>query len=238
MKQTQKILQRLEEAIKILKYNNIIKTNQDIVNDLGYNKSTISSILKGRYPVSHLFIDKFCNTYKIINKNCLLTGEGEMIYTEISESKKKRIPLYSDAVTIGGANEMAASVEGTSKVDEWIDTGDWFRDATAAVRHYGNSMIEYPSGCILALKEVCDRTLIIPGRDYVIETNEYRVTKRIKLNKNKTSITAYSTNEEKFDDGTLIHEPFEIEFNAIHKIFLVLGYVVKNFGSGIVYSKK
>ena len=114
----------------------------------------------------------------------------------------------------------------------------WFKEATAAVRHYGDSMVEYPSGCILALKEVNDRLLIIPGRDYVIETSEYRVTKRIKRSKNNGCIVLYSTNEDKYNDGSLVHEPFEVEINEIKRLFLVLGYVVKNFGSGIVYSKK
>lgn len=120
-----------------------------------------------------------------------------------------------------------AILEAVSQPTEYNDTGDWFRNATAAIRHYGESMVECPTGCILALKEVYDRELIIPGRDYVIETSEYRVTKRVRQGKDSDHITAYSTNSETYADGRLIHEPFDIPWRAIQRISLVLGYVVK-----------
>jgi hypothetical protein len=94
-------------------------------------------------------------------------------------------------------------------------------------------MIEYPSGCILALKLVQDHYLIVPGKDYVIETSEYRVTKKVQLGSNTEYIRVYSTNTEAHPDGTLIHQPFDIPRNSIGRIFEVLGYVVKK-GSGTI----
>lgn len=152
------------------------------------------------------------------------------------ESNTRLIPFYDDVVSIGGNNDRVANMDGISEPTDYIDTGDWFRDATAAIRHYGESMVEYPNGCILALKEVLDRELIVPGRDYMIETSEYRVTKRVQLGKTKEYITAYSTNEEKYSDGRLVHEPFDIPLRAITHISLVLGYVVKKNGGTLVYS--
>ena len=122
-----------------------------------------------------------------INSVWLLTGEGEMLKT----SDKKRIPLYDDDVTIGGTNELAANVDDSARPTEWIDAGDWFPTATSAIHHYGESMVEYPSGCILALKRVNDPTLLINGENYVIETDEFRVTKQIQ--DDGDFITAYST---------------------------------------------
>ncbi|MDD4820284.1 MAG: hypothetical protein PHD21_05570, partial [Flavobacteriales bacterium] len=83
---------------------------------------------------------------------------------------------------------------------------------------------------------VRDRELIIPGRDYVVETSEYRVTKRIQKGKTEDYITAYSTNTETYPDGRLIHEPFDIPWRAITHISLVLGYVVKKNGGTMVYN--
>lgn len=168
---------------------------------------------------------------------------GEKIETQYAggeEPKRKGnlIPFYDNVATIGGINETVANVDGVSQPTEYIDTGDWFRDATAAIRHYGESMIEYPTGCILAIKEVQDRELLIPGRDYVVETSEYRVTKRIQKGKDKEHITAYSTNPETYADGRLIHEPFDIPWRAVIHISLVLGYVVKKNGGTMVFSKK
>lgn len=93
--------------------------------------------------------------------------------------EKKKIPLYDDAVTIGGVNEQTAVVDDASRPTEWVDAGDWFPAATSAIHHYGDSMVEYPSGCVLVLKRVQDPKLLINGENYVIETDEYRITKQI-----------------------------------------------------------
>ena len=148
----------------------------------------------------------------------------------------KLIPFYDDVSSIGGNSEITANMGGVTEPADYIDTGDWFKDATAAIRHYGESMVEYPTGCILALKEVDDRELIIPGRDYMVETSEYRVTKRIQKGKDADHVTAYSTNPDTYGDGRLIHEPFDIPWRAILRISLVLGYVVKKNGGTMVFS--
>ena len=102
-----------------------------------------------------------------INPDWLLTGRGSMLKSEgsapmgskeaqkedILPAKKNLIPFYEDVSTIGGLNDCLANTESNAPT-EWIDAGDWFPEATAAIRHYGDSMIEYPSGSILALKRV------------------------------------------------------------------------------------
>ena len=155
---------------------------------------------------------------------------GPQIYDFESKPPGKRlIPLYDDVSTIGGKLERgySAKMQPDSSASEWIDLGGWFKNATHAVRHYEDSMIEYPSGCILALKEVHDRRLIIPGKNYVIETSELRVTKKVQFTDDPEYIRAHSTNNEKYEDGTLIHQPFNIPVESIAGIFEVLGHVVK-----------
>ena len=154
--------------------------------------------------------------------------------TPISSAGRKKIPLY-DTYSVGGTNGLVATNEPISAPLEWIDAGDWFVDATAAMHHYGDSMAEYPSGCILALREVHDKRLIIWGKNYVIETDEYRITKRLQRSKDPKCITAYSTNEETYQDGTLIHQPIDIPKSAIRRLALVLGYVVKEHSSAQLY---
>jgi hypothetical protein len=153
---------------------------------------------------------------------------GVQIYdTENAPSGKKLIPLYDDIATIGGKLQVGAKMEPDTEASEWIDPGSWFKNATDAIRHYEDSMIEYPSGCILAMKEVHERQLIIWGRDYVIETNEFRITKRVQRGKNEDYIKAYSSNTDTYPDGQLIHEPLDIAWDDIRRMFLVLGHVVK-----------
>ena len=153
----------------------------------------------------------------------------------LKDSMKKRIPLYDDAQTIGGNNELVANVDDQARVAEWIDAGDWFPAATSAIYHYGDSMVEYPFGCILALKRVNDPRLLMNGEHYVIETSEFRVTKQI-VDKGDY-IMAYSTNKETYPDGELIYAPFAIPKDDIRHMDLVLGCVVKRVSNGPIKIK-
>lgn len=181
-------------------------------------------------------IERIITNYLDINPLWLLTGKGDMLKTQNTVNEPKEnystnmIPVY-DVETIGGTS-VVANMQPAQHVSEWIDAGDWFPGATAAIRHYEDSMMEYPSGCILALKEVIDRDLIVWGKNYCIETSEYRVTKRIY--DDGDIITAYSTNEETYTNGRSIHPPFPIPKKSILKIYRVLGYVVKEYSNGPV----
>lgn len=145
--------------------------------------------------------------------------------------QKKKIPFYDDVATIGGTNHLVANDNPEAIPSEWIDAGDWFPEATAAIRHYGDSMIEYPSGSILALKRVNDHRLIIWGRNYSIETTEFRITKRLQ-DGGDDYIMAYSSNVSTNPDGTLIHSPIRIPKDTIRHIDLVLGCVTKEYSNG------
>lgn len=150
---------------------------------------------------------------------------------DIEKGGKKRIPFYDDVATIGGNKNMLADVSKAGNVSEWIDAGDWFPEATAAIRHYGDSMVEYPSGSILAVKRVEDWRLIIWGRNYCIETTEFRITKRLQ-DGGEDYIIAYSSNQDTYQDGTLIHSPIRIPKETIRHIDLVLGCVTKEYSNG------
>lgn len=178
-------------------------------------------------------IEKIKNRYPELNITWLLTGEGEMLKTaEALPQPRKKIPVY-DAQTIGGHNDTVANLDANNRISEEIDAGDWFPEATAAIHHYGDSMVEYPSGSILALKRVNDRRLIINGRNYVIETTEFRVTKQLQYD-GGDFIMAYSSNPETYPDGRQIHSPIRIPVETVRHIDLVLGCVTKEYSNGAV----
>ena len=212
---------------------------------LGVTPQTISSWISRNTFDKELIFAKCEN----INAEWLLTGEGYMLKSEeealkdnkkaekedILPIKKKLIPFYDDVSTIGGLNDRIATADANNPT-EWIDAGDWFPEATAAIRHYGDSMVEYPSGSILALKRVNDLRLIMNGRNYVIETTEYRVTKQ--LQDEGDHFMAYSTNRETYPNGHQIHAPFPIPKDAILHIDLVLGCVTKEYSNGAIPIRK
>ena len=224
---------------------------------LGLNSLTLSKELgyKSSEKISRLFRDggakpSYDIIYDISNKfeintDWLITGRGSMLKSEgrsprgeqeeVLPTKKNLIPFYDDVSTIGGLNDRVANTDPNSP-SEWIDAGDWFPEATAAIRHYGDSMVEYSSGSILALRRVNDQRLIMNGRNYVIETSEYRVTKQ--LQDDGDHFMAYSTNRETYPDGRQIHAPFSIPKDAIRYIYLVLGCVTKEYSNGAIQIRK
>jgi len=203
----------------------------------------VYNILKEKVEVSTTMINRIFKRYPEY-KNLILNGEDEKLGVQFYDpdnlpKEKILIPIYDDISTIGGKLEKGYSANmqtSYSTPTEWIDPGDWFKGVTAAIRHYEESMTEYPKGCILALKEVQEWRLLLPGRNYVIETTEYRVTKKLQAVQYNEFISMRSTNEEKYEDGELIHPPFKIQWDLIGRIFEVLGYVVKTGSGTMVYT--
>lgn len=210
-----------------------------LAKELGYKSSEKISRLfreKNAKPSYDIIFD-IANKFEI-NADWLITGRGSMLIKENQSDMvavKNKIPFYDDVSTIGGVNEQVANLDPANPT-EWIDAGDWFPEATAAIRHYGDSMVEYPSGSILALKRVQDVRLIMNGQNYVVETTEYRVTKQ--LQDKGDHFMAYSTNRETYPDGQQIHAPFAIPKDTILHIDLVLGCVTKEYSNGAIQIRK
>jgi hypothetical protein len=177
----------------------------------------------------------------------LLFGEGEMLLNDNSDAVSKLsfreqllakknnkesndlIPYYEDVATFGGTKQIGEITTQVQEPTGYIHAGDWFKGATHALKHYGDSMLEYQSGCILALRELKDKADFIWGRNYVIEygSDFNCITKKIQIGKDDNHILACSTNQEKYDNGRLIHEPKSINLSHINRSFLVLGVVIK-----------
>lgn len=197
-------------------------------------------------------IEYILNAYPDINSDWLVTGKGNMLkeippqndnLITIEKAKEiyapRLIPLYDGIITAG---QMDVDMTPISDPAEFIDAGDWFRDATAAMRVHGDSMPQYPSGSIAALKEVHDKSLLMYGQDYGIETSEYRTIKRLQKGTKKETLLLCSDNIERWEDGSekgrLVHEPFDVNVDDIRRMFLVLGCVRRNHSSRIVYNSK
>lgn len=203
-------------------------TQSEFCKKIGLSQSYLSELENGK---KNLYEDQYEKIVEIFGEDTVENFlEQKDENTNIS-NEKKLIPFFDDVASIGGTNSLIADVTNNGSISEWIDTGDWFPEATAAIRHYGDSMVEYPSGSILALKRVEDWRLIMWGRNYVIETTEFRITKRLQ-DGGDDYILAYSSNQATYTDGTLIHSPIKIPKETIKSIDLVLGCVTKEYSNG------
>ena len=200
-------------------------SQQALADYLCIGQGFVSQMEKGSRPIPKQVMDKIKE-----NPDWIVEFDDDL-----RPGKRNLIPLYDDAATIGGTNEMAANVDDQARMVNYVDAGDWFAGATSAIYHYGDSMIEYPSGCILALKRVVDSRLILNGATYVIETDEFRITKQVQ--DDGDCILAYSSNRETYPDGRLIHAPIKIPKNAIRHMDLVLGCVIKHYSNGPIRVK-
>lgn len=201
------------------KYNKI--SQQELADYLGVGQSFISQIERGASSIPQSMIEK------------IRSNPDWEIIEDVEDPVGRKIPLYYDAPTIGGMNDMVAIVGDASRSVKMVNPGDWFPDATSAIQHFGDSMVEYPSGSLLVLRRVNDPRLLINGEIYVIETDEFRITKQIQ-DDGGDYIMAYSSNTDTYPDGHLIHSPIRIPKDSIRHLDLVLGCIIKRFSSGLV----
>lgn len=220
---------RLKEAFEFLRSNGKVHTQKDLAIQMGATSPNVSGAFKGDPKIlTDKFIKRFNNAFgDIFNLDWLLDGEGSMLNntnSEVSSIKESNmIPFFDDVYSVGGDNDIRANVDDNGYNVEMVNTGDWFKSATAAIRHIGDSMVEYPAGSILAVRRVDDINLLVNGKAYVIETTEYRVTKLIR--DEGEYLMAYSTNTATHPDGSLIYAPMRIPKNSIRRIDIVLGCV-------------
>lgn len=233
------MIERLEQFIK----NQKIST-RSFEQKISASDGMIRRAINNRTDIQSKWLYLIAENYPQLNIDWLVTGRGSMFLPSSSEDEGKKeknsrhlIPLF-DISAIGGRQYDADMAYVSTPVD-MIDTGDWFLDATAAMSVQGESMSpEYKPGSIVALKEVRDRRIIMFGEDYVVETDEIRVIKRIERSERSNSLLACSINTEEWETGPLkgrlIHEPFEIPLDAIKRMYLVLGEVRRNHSCNII----
>lgn len=205
--------------------------------ELGLSNGTIRKAIEKDSDLKIKTLEKIISCYPDLSINWLLFNTGDMLITKIQATNQsvKKIPFY-DTIAVGGTQSIA-NLDVVVEPSEYINSGDWFINATGAMRVHGNSMYpKYASGSIITFKEVLDRELIIYGQDYVIETSEYRILKRIQKGDSKNFILACSYNEEVDNKGKIIHEQIEVSFNKIQKLFRVLGKVEYTENSNMIYS--
>lgn len=235
-------IERVKKLSKWLIFDGFADNDADLAKKLGYSKSSFSQIMNEKVPLSTKFIETLCNANENINKVWITDLKGTMLKGTSNmlsnREEKKLIPLYDGVVTAG--MQVTAIMDATQEPAEMIDAGDWFRDATAAMRVHGDSMYpEYKSGSVAALREVKNKRLVVYGQDYLIETTEYRVIKRLQKSDIPQNWLACSVNEEKYESsGRLIHEPFDVHIDDVTRLYQVLGNVKRNQSSTVIHTNR
>lgn len=107
-------LYRVKKVIKYLIFREFAESEAEIANKLGYTKSSFSSIVNGKVPLSDKFLAKLCSVDGNINEDWVKTGKGKMLSNYGEFDIQVTIPLE---VWLAIKNQS----ESLSKKDEQID---------------------------------------------------------------------------------------------------------------------
>lgn len=175
---------------------------------------TFTDIRGGRHGISLKLANRIIEAFPDIRREWLMFESGPMTNSEMVGF----INMYEST------GDLSSDKSGSEVADK-INVGSCFPKAEMAVRYSNGDMVEYPSGCILVLRRVVDTNLLIPGYNYLVETEEFCVAKRVQKGSDDAHIALYSTSTDTYPDGKLIHEPFEIPIDSVRRIFSILGYI-------------
>ena len=166
-------------------------------------------IKKGNYSISKELADKITIKYSNINKAWLLTGDGNMMADE--ESDSQQIPYYDTGIQQIDLND---NVRPTHYLKIPLLT-----NCDLAVMHTGDSMKpDIPSGSIVILKEI-DKHAVLSGDIYLVMTDDYNIIRSVRISESKDgALRLIPKNRDEFDEIIM-------EKEKVRRLFLVKGVI-------------
>lgn len=170
-----------------------------------------------------MFVDSIVETFPSLNRDWLLTGEGEMLVTSpptaadvttveptAADEGGYMVPLLPVFAYGGALSGFGDEVElqGCERIIVPI------RGVDFAITIYGDSMEpEYPNGSVVAIKKINEHAFIEWGKVYVLDTCNGGVIKRITKGADIDHITCESINPR--------YQPFEVALRDIYGMYRV-----------------
>lgn len=197
---------------------------------IGASKGVLSRALKKETDIQSKWLVRIMEYFPRYNASWLLSGVADMLQEE--RPSTHRVPLYKDVDDVRTLEESDQHQYQLS----YINPGDWFPGATAATLYFNTSMKEYPSGCLLLLRQKHKVEELVWGEHYIVEYGDNRLMREIQPADEEEYIYAYATNEATYPDGRYKYPPVRISKNSIRAFFLVLGHICKRQDNGTMYS--
>ena len=174
-------------------------------------------------------IDKISNSFPELSKIWLLTGEGEMLNTEVPTVEKPKqeseenegkliplLPLSAEGGSLDGFDNLGVSLPDCEVIYSPI------KDADMAITVSGKSMEpDYPEGCRVVVKRINHALFIEWGREYVLDTINGIVLKTLEPSDDPNFIRCTSLNPDQRR-----YAPFEIpkeSVRGVYRVHLMMG---------------
>ncbi len=212
---------KIERFDKYMKYKGL--NDNKVTNSLGLSIGTLGKSRKENRDLSDRSIENILKFYTDLNRTWLLTGEGEMLANENTNSQSLPKTSYTtgrpyyNVDFIGGFDLI---INDQTIIPEYnIDFAPYNQDGVFWCNITGHSMEPKVShGDIIAIKEVSDwQSYLTMGEIYaIVTTNELRTVKIIRKGTSDDVFRLIPINIADFDEQ-------EISKSMIMRVFEVLG---------------
>lgn len=222
--------ERVQTAIKHLISSGFAENQKDLAEKIGFNATNLSQAKKGdeRYLTEGL-AQRLSTNNSGINLSWLLTGEGEMLTTEVPTVEKPKqeseenegkliplLPLSAEGGSLDGFDNLGVSLPDCEVIYSPI------KDADMAITVSGKSMEpDYPEGCRVVVKRINHALFIEWGREYVLDTVNGIVLKTLEPSDDPNFIRCTSLNPDQRR-----YAPFEIpkeSVRGVYRVHLMMG---------------
>ena len=211
---------RFVQALNYAKERGLIKTQQELADRMGSNKSTISAAKGGD---EEYLTDKFLVRFNRVMNDVfslpwLLSGSGEMLADDTQQTGVHMVPCIQQQNSTGGSLVELDSDGVMSEDLEMVVSP--VAGAQYAIGVYGDSMSPtYPSGCRVFIRKI-DPTSFIPwGNVFVLDTVNGIYIKEVQRGSEDDRIMCVSHNP----SGRF--QPFEIPLRDIRGLYRVMAMI-------------
>jgi phage repressor protein C with HTH and peptisase S24 domain len=162
--------QRIVTAFSYLKQTGSVKTQQEVADIMGANKTTVSQALNGN---EKYLTDKFMSRFNeaaggIFNIAWLLTGKGDMLEDVQGTIHGVMVPVVPLSAVGGTLRDID---QGNVVLSDCEVMRAPVNNAEYAIGVYGDSMAPtYPSGCRVFIRRIDPTSFISWGNVFVLDT--------------------------------------------------------------------
>ncbi len=193
---------------------------------IGASKGVLSRAINNGTDIQVKWLEAVVENYPTYSPQWLLTGVGDMIVSSVSKQNMLPVAIHTDKQNEGipliPISAMAGAFKGEQSILEYeceryvIPS---FKGADFLIPVTGDSMIPtFHSGDIVACRKVDMSKLFFQwNKSYVLDTNQGPIIKRVKPGSDKEHVLIVSDNQDYY--------PFELEYNDIYNIALVVGLI-------------
>ncbi len=235
--------ERMKKAYEYLRFQGLAGTQEDVADMLNRQRTNVSSALNGNPKyLTDKFIEDFCKTFRAINPNWLITGEGSMLISDgnsqadtisgknTSVQQAVNVPAisythgrpYFNVDFLGGFDII---INDQTVMPEYnIDFKPYNKEGVMWCNITGHSMEPLVSnGDIIAIKEMKDwRDFILYGEVYGIVTEDMRTVKVVTKSEQGQDfmrLVPINKSEE--------YQPQDIPVRLVTHVFKVVGCMKK-----------